>query len=181
MRRAEDPYLVLLVGVALALSGCGGPTLPERDEEAPIQTDRLAYELVPADDGLPGVETVIGYEFTNRTGAPLYIVNCNGATAQVLEKRVDGEWVVVWGNVIPQCLSPAIVIEPGQTIPRELEVFGGDPGCNCAPTFTVEERSGVYRLVLPDVLSSFDPDARPFGTPLPKADRVSNEFRLDED
>lgn len=172
--------LVLLAGLSslVLLAACQNPLALPRDEAAPIQTDRLEYTLRPSDSGLDGVETRIRYEYTNRTDGPLFIVNCRGATSIVLEREIAGQWEVVWANIIPACLSPAIELGPGQTIERELLVFGGDPGCNCVPKFEVEDREGVYRMVLTDVTSSFDPGSHPFGPLLPAEQRRSNRFRI---
>lgn len=160
---------------ALAMLACGSPFAPGRDLGSPIQTEHLLYEL---DRVALGVETEIRYELTNRTDGPVFIVNCNGATGVLLEKRIDGRWVKAWGNVTPDCLSPPIVVASGETISRTLSVFGGDPGCECGPTFSAGDRDGIYRIVLPDVLESFDPDTYPFGAQIPKDERVSNRFRL---
>lgn len=162
---------------AALAAACGSPLGFERDVEAPIQTSRLDYELREVDRG---VETDIEYEFRNRTSAPIFIVNCNGSTGVRLEKLIGGEWVGAWGNTTPDCLSPPIVIDPGQAVTRTLSVFGGHPGCGCAPQFSFEEREGIYRMVLVDVLDSFDENLSPFGTQIPEEERVSNRFRLDE-
>lgn len=126
------------------------------------------------------METEIGYELTNATAGPIFIVNCNGLTEVRLEKQVDGEWVHAWGNTVPDCLSPPIVIEPDESTRRTLSVFGGDPGCRCAPQFAFEDRAGTYRLVLIEVRDSFEDETLSFGAQIPLAARVSNPFRLTE-
>jgi hypothetical protein len=155
--------------------GCHSPLDIERDTAAPIQTDRLEYRLLRT---TLGVETEIGYELTNATAGPIYIVNCNGSTEVRLEKQVHGEWVHAWGKSVPDCLGPPIVLEPGEVTERTLSVFGGDPGCRCAPQFAFEDRERTYRLVLIEVRDAFDEETLSFGAPVPLDARVSNPFRL---
>lgn len=64
-------------GLVVLATACSSPLGFERDVEAPIQTERLRYQLRRVDFG---VETDIEYEFTNGTSGPVFIVNCNGST-----------------------------------------------------------------------------------------------------
>lgn len=169
--------LVFAIVLPLLAAGCGSPVDVEEPPQAPIRTEFLQYELRAAGDG---VRTEISYTFANAADDPIYIVNCQGATPVVLEKKVEGEWVTVWGNAVNDCPSPPVVIGSGEDALRTLSVYGGNPGCGCGPQFSVADRSGVYRLVLTDVLWSFDPEARPFGARVPRAFRVSNSFQLTE-
>lgn len=169
-------HAISVLAVHLA-AACSSPVDLDRDPEAPIQTERLQYELQRTDDA---VQADISYTFTNKTETPVFIVNCNGSTAVRLEKRVEGQWTVAWGNIVPACLSPPIVVDAGESVTRTLFVYGGDPGCSCAPKFSVEDREGIYRIVLTNVLESFDEDAYRFGPTAPKRYRVSNAFQLTE-
>ena len=139
-----------------------------------IQTDATTYQLVSDADGL---STEIPYVFENRTGASVYLVNCNGVFALRLERLERGQWNVAWSPVLPLCLSPPIVIEAGATFAATLHVWGSPPNQNSAPSFDVADPSGTYRLVWDAALSSFQ-DYLPFGEPIPFPYRVSNPFTL---
>lgn len=148
--------------------------LRTRDASALFQTDSLGYTLAAGDRGYSGV---IGVQFTNRTGQTVYFVNCNGATGVRLEKRIGDQWQSVWSPVLSACLSPPITVQPGATRDFRIAVFGGYPGSNTAPQFTVADIAGDYRAVWPDALRSYQ-DRLPFGEPLALAHRVSNTFVL---
>lgn len=176
-----SPSTLLRVTLAFAavLAACAdGPLAPGRDTDAPIQTDRLAYRLERVDDR---VQTSIGYSFTNTGSTPLFIQNCGGATGIALEKRVDGAWMAVWGNIVPACLSQAIALLPGQSLEGELLVDAGLPLCQCgAPPFATPEVEGVYRMVFTSVLDAQTGDGFAAGDPVPVARRSSNRFALDD-
>jgi hypothetical protein len=54
--------------------GCGDePLVPERDEEAPFQTERLAYEA-SVSDGRVRLEVTVTY--TNHSDEARYIARC---------------------------------------------------------------------------------------------------------
>lgn len=162
--------------LAVALVACDdGPFAPDREDDAPIQTDRLAYELERIEGRL---ETSIQYVFTNRGSTAVFIQNCNGATGIALEKRIDGVWTAVWGNVVPQCLSQAIALLPGQTISGELLV---DADCGCGvPRFETPELEGLYRMVFTEVFDAQTGDGFAAGEPVPVDRRRSNRFALDD-
>lgn len=161
--------------IAVAVSGCTSTLEPiERDEELLLQTDRLAYDLDRDDLGF---ETEIPYAFTNRTGAAVYLVNCGGAWALRLDRKVGNGWEQAWGPVIPSCLSPPIVIEAGEVFSDTLRVWGSRPGRDAHPQWDVADPSGTYRIVWVAALSSFE-DRVPFGPQIPLEHRVSNAFHL---
>lgn len=96
-------------------------------------------------------------------------------TSVVLEKVIDGKWKGVWSPILPLCLSPPITVPgSGGTYRSSLWVFGGYPGTNTAPKFSISDIPGTYRAVWYGVLRSYE-DA-PFGPPLELANRVSNRF-----
>ena len=146
-----------------------------RDVGALFQTDSLRYKLRASSMGYDGE---IGVTFTNRTGETVYIVNCKQATAISLEKRMAGKWTKVWSPPIPLCLSPPITVAPGATYRTRVWIFGGYPGSNANPQFSVTDIAGEYRAVWGQVLSSYQTKSLPHGTPLPIDRRVSNRFLL---
>lgn len=154
----------------------GGAALV-RDAEAAFQTDHLSYTLVTTPKGVEGEIAVV---FTNRTGGPVFFVNCNGFPSLVMEQQLGDHWVLAWGPATQDCLSAPITVEPNQEYHAVVHVFGAHPGTNMAPTFPVETTPGVYRLVWHDVLRTYDPNAFPHhGEALPVEQRISNRFRID--
>jgi hypothetical protein len=178
----------VVVGIAVLVGACSGAGVMEppeagarlagdRDTGAAFQTDSLVYTLVR---GPQGIEGRIGYVFTNPTDAPVYIVNCRAQTALRLQKHTDAGWIDAWSPVVLDCLSPPIVVPPGDRRADEVPVFAGAPGSNVHPQFLVDRVPGVYRIVWHHVLSSYDDRRYPFGEPLPLEQRVSNRFELRE-
>ena len=173
---------ILSAGVVLLLllpSGCrldmlsvGGSA---GDDDAPIRTDTRQYTL--REEGV-GLGTDIDITFRNHSGRTIYLVNCNGLLAPVLEKRVGGEWVPFWSPVLPQCLSEPITIEPGATIARRLQVWGALPGNNWGPEWKSPDVAGTYRIVLHSAVHDYNPNAYPFGPEVALRYRVSNPFTL---
>jgi hypothetical protein len=183
-------FLALPMLLVLLLSGCShgvsdvpadrsraqaDPAGLSRDTDAAFQTDSLSYTLVSTRYGLEGQVALV---FTNPTSAAAYIVNCRGDTSLRLEKRVDDQWVPAWAPVVRECLSPPIVVQPGERHSGVLRVFGGFPSTNLHPQFVVDPIPGVYRIVWADVLRTYNDRAYPFGEPLPAEQRVSNRFEL---
>lgn len=188
------PYVVLAALLLFGLGACsssaqpsaapsvempsGSPTerLGELGEgNEPIGTESDHYELRREDDWL---RADISYKFTNRTGGPVYLVNCNRGFVLQLERLTDSGWQRAWSPAQNDCLSPPIVIDPGSTFDHTLKVVAGLPGTNMHPQFDVEDPSGIYRIVWIDALSSFDAEKRPFGSQIPLEERISNPFRL---
>jgi hypothetical protein len=158
------------------LGGCGdtlGP--PERDLTAPIQTDETSYSL--RDDWV-GLAAEIPLRWENQTANTLYIVNCRGALAPVLEKRVGWRWEVFWTPTLQACLSPPIVIEPGAVLVDTLHLWGALPGNNAGPEFKSDDVGGVYRIVMHSVVFNYDSDRQGFGDPVALEYRISNLFAL---
>ena len=162
----------LLLGI---LAACSSSTAPESRDEGPLlQTRQLEYVL--AGDGR-GWATEIDYEYTNSSDETVYLVNCNGSFALVLERLDGDEWKIAWAPVLLACLSAPITIRPGEVFQDTLRVWGSPPGTNTAPQFALQDPDGVYRIVWVDALSSFQ-DRLPFGERIPLSRRVSNRFIL---
>jgi hypothetical protein len=140
-----------------------------------LTTDSASYLLTP---DWVGLKTTIGIRFENRSDRTMYIVNCRGGLAPVLQKRVSGQWVEYWSPVVLMCLSPPIVIEPGAHIERSLPIWGALPGNNAAPEWRSPDVPGTYRMVLGSVVWNYSDRGQSFGDPVPLELRVSNEFTL---
>lgn len=139
-----------------------------------LQTGFLSYHLDVVGEGL---QTEIRYTFTNRTGAAVYLVNCDGVFEMGLEWHTGGVWAHAWGPLVNDCVSPPMVIERDAAFTGTLLVSGGRPGTDIHPEFSTEDPDGNYRIVWNGVLSSFQ-DELPFGPEIPLEARTSNAFTL---
>ncbi|MEX0891826.1 MAG: hypothetical protein WEB88_06605 [Gemmatimonadota bacterium] len=170
----------LALGLLVAgTAGCDalGISAGNDEQRTALVTGGAEFELADAFSGR-GVGTDIPIGFINPYDEPVYIVNCNGQLAPLLEKRVDGEWVEFWHGISDMCLSPPIVIQPRAAFSRLLQVRGAYPGRDVLPEWASSDVAGEYRLVLNSMVFDFDPDGRPFGTDVPRSARTSNTFRL---
>jgi len=157
-----------------ASPGCREPLAP-RSGTAPIQTDAAVYQL---EAGSTGYAATIEFVFTNPRQAAVYVVNCGGIAPPGLEKSVHGAWIRAWSAIVPQCLSPPIVIAAGQEYHGKLNLLAGYPTNNVYPKFDTPHIAGEYRLVWYGVFSSYDHRAYPFGEELPLEERISDPFTL---
>ena len=165
---------VLAFAPLLLLASCEGGLLAPDDADPAIRTSADEYVLETTSIGW---ETQIPFTYVNRSAGPYYLVNCNGAYGFHLEKWIDGRWVLAYTPVLPACLSPVIRIDAGSLFPSSIAVFAGFPGTNWHPKFQIADPEGTYRIVL-EALQSYDESGFPFGTDVPREERVSNEFRL---
>lgn len=168
---------LVLSGLAVSCdspSVASPPSLISRDDDALFQTDSLGYTLRASPGGFYGE---IGVTFTNRSSGTVYIVNCGGITAVQFERRVNAGWQMVWSAVVRACLSEPITVPAGATYRTRVWIFGGYPGSNSYPQFSIPDIAGEYRAVWVNVLSSYQ-ERLPFGDPLPLEQRVSNRFML---
>jgi len=158
-----------LIGlVSLLSSSCAREAKPTRPAEAPIVTDRERYELQP---GPFGYEGTIVASFTAPKDTTAYIVHCNGAISWGLQRLVEGRWDNAWVAVTNACLSPPIVVPGNGAYTDTLTIVSsGDQGA-------IEP--GMYRVAWFNILTSFDPEARPFGEELPIERRVSKPIAID--
>lgn len=165
----RDTTLVVIAGT-MALDA----TLA-RELSAPIQTDRLRYELAQTELAW---ETTIPFTFRNQSPGIAYLAHCQGSYFLELEKLVNGSWVLGWAPVVPLCLSlEPIQVASGGIFQDSIPVIAGRPGTNLAPKFEVPDPEGMYRIVI-HALSSYDSHTFPFGPELPLSQRISNPFRI---
>ena len=162
---------LLVVGICF-LPACSSTNAPDPPL---LQTDSLVVRLVREGDLL---RTSIPYTFTNRTGGPVYLLNCRGRFGLHLEREDAGGWTLAWSPVSLACLSPPIVIDEAEVWVDTLDVVAGIPDSNAWPRFDIADPAGTYRIVWGAAFSSYRPDGPPWGRPLPWAERVSNTFQL---
>jgi len=170
----------LLCASAMVLStfGCE-PMSPPGIEDTALVTDGTSFRLereVAA--GHVWYSTRIPYSFTNRTGSKVYLPNCRDGFDLSLQMKEAGEWDHIWSPILLDCLSPPIVIEPGEEYETILTVSGCLSG-NCAPRLVLPpDPSTPVRILWGRALSSYDPDGPPWGELIPLEERVSNRFTL---
>ncbi len=167
--------LATLLGL-LVVAGCA-PTV-ERPQTPPkpspsvgLATDSLRYVLTP---GPYGPETRIVATFRAPADTTAWILHCNGAIAWGLQRQVEGAWRDAWVAMTNSCLSPAFVVR-GDSAFVDTLVFTPSAG---AVIDSAGFGPGTYRVAMYDVLTSFDPEARPFGPDLPIERRVSAPITL---
>lgn len=181
MRRSARTFVPAAAFAALLAAGCASVDVTAPGDmaagDAPIRTSATSYTLHATGGGY-GVDIPI--RFHNVTGRTLYIVNCHSILVPVLEKRVGDAWQPWWSGVTPLCLSPPIVIRPGEVLERTLPVWGALPGRNTMPAWEDQQIEGTYRIVMTSVVFNYrDSAATPgFGESVPLEYRVSNEFEL---
>ena len=165
------PMIEIPLGaVVLCLVGCGSPLSVDRDEIPLLQTDALTYEWRSR---RWHSELDIPYVFENRSGTTVFLVNCNGDTAPLLERTNGIEWEAAPGpgRIRAGCLSAPVIIDPGGVFYDTLRLLALPEDEDTLP-------EGVYRLIWDIALTSFDRDSFPLGKALPTELRVSNAFVL---
>jgi hypothetical protein len=170
--------LILAATVSLPTACQGlGPLSPEPDAQGAaagtgLRTDGSSYLLEPQ---WVGLRTEIGISFANMSDRRMYIPNCNGGLYTPLEKRVDGGWESYWSPLSAMCSSAPIIIEPGATLNRTINVWGALPlpGTNAAPGWASTDVEGTYRMVLGGVFWNGRTSEM-----VPLELRTSNEFTL---
>lgn len=180
---------IIALALLLVLAACRPATRPDETStrvdpsasvtapphtDGPVQTDRSAYVL---SDG-PSREATIVTTLRAPADQTLYIMNCNGATGVTLQRKVGEEWVYARLVAMNACLSPPIVVAPGEEHTASIELRE-DAGSMSGASGANMLESGIYRVVWSGVLTSFDSDVRGFGPELPLEQRVSEPFRID--
>lgn len=167
--------LSTVLAATLLLAACNPPPSVERDPAPLLQTDTLAYELVEDEAGF---RTTIPYTYRNETGGAVYLANCNGDVRPLLEMDRNGFWFPAWEPFRTDCLSPPVVIGPGETYADTLHLRGAPPASNLLPVFVFPEIQGVYRMVWFQAHAALDSTTLQPSDPLPLEQRVSNPFVL---
>lgn len=173
--RLSTPAACGVLAIAGLVIGCGAVTAPDYEGDAPLQTDRLAYQLQR--DGDDNLRVEIPFTYHNRTGKTVYLLNCHADVSPSLQKWQGGEWVIAWSPILLLCLSQPIEVESDAVYEYTLHVFAAPRGSTTFPQFEVPEIDGTYRLVWHAPVHDYDHDS-PSGTPLTLENRVSNNFTL---
>jgi hypothetical protein len=117
---------IAVLAALFAVAGCSSPeSQAERANGVEIggalRTDARSYRLKR---DWVALKTEIGIRLTNQSQQTMYIVNCRGGMHTPLDKWVDGRWVRYLTPIGADCLSAPIVVEPGATLTRSVEVWG---------------------------------------------------------
>lgn len=140
---------------------------------APIRTDRSSYALT---NGSQGPEATIVATLRAPADRTLYILNCNGASGLTMQRKSGEAWVYSWVVAMNACMSPPIVVPPGGEHTGRLYLH--DRAGAVPDPAGGRLVSGTYRVVWTGVLTSFDPNARGYGSELPMEERVSAPFTI---
>ena len=167
---------IALALLALLSSSCTPRTTPPSPHGAPIRTDSERYVLRP---GQFGNQATIIATFSAPRDTAVHILHCNGAISWGLQQLVEDHWTDAWVAATNACLSPPIVVPAGGAHTDTLTIVpqGGavlNPGEGDEGIVP-----GTYRVVWYHVLTSFDPNARPFGNELSLEQRVSDPIVIE--
>ena len=176
------PGLCLLVLVRCAgpeqrpVSPAAGPA-PEIAKQSPVVTDRARYVLT---SGPYGPQATIVATFRAPAERAVYLINCNGATTPGLQRREGERWVNAWVAETNGCFASPIVVAAGTTHTETMTVVSRAEAPDPAQRTGMRITSGTYRVVLHNVLASFNPAApQAPAEELPIEERVSAPITIE--
>lgn len=143
-----EKTLILFVYVLVTsfLGGCINSSyeeetlLKEELENFSLHIDEEVYQIPNGETNL-----VVAYTLINNTRQNLYPGSCLGAFSDILEKQVDGEWVIAYEPVCPDILQSPIKVEPGATYDALIHLSIPTSGSNNV-TWKVDDIEGEYRV-----------------------------------
>lgn len=144
-----------------------GPSFHVADEEAIVLHLRSGPERI---------EGEIPFRFTNRTDRMFAVANCSGVYDVGLQRWDGNDWVVVYSNVVPDCLSPLIMIAGGDVFVDSFQIYAHLGSGTGDPPWSLEAIDGRYRLLIFPQWDAGSGDGRLVD--VPDEHRVSNEFRI---
>lgn len=173
-RAAPAAILMTVLSACARAWGPADPPLAVVPPEAWLRTD-LAEYTVRLEEGDHAVDFQL--EYTNLLGQAVAVPACRVPYRPALEKLVDGEWTRALTPVEPLCISPPLVIPPGETYAFSFELRAAAPGSDRWPQLEVPGAEGTYRLVW--FVGLHDPAADTgVGDLLPLEQRASHAFSL---
>lgn len=161
-------------GLAVDSARCDG----ERRGTLAIVTDRDTVVLRKEGSGRGAYLTgTMEFAFTNPLEHPVHVPGCQRPSPPVLEKWIDGEWVLAYANPIALCLTiPPYEIGPGETVRHEYRFFDDLSSRIGFRRLPVEEIPGTYRMVW-EVFGEVDEGVA--RDPIPLEHRISNVFTIE--
>ena len=165
-----------LIAVALifATVACGQARTSASAVARPsLTTDSARYTVR---FGRPYYRVRIGFVYRNGTSAPVSANYCRSPAPPMLEKWVDGRWVLAYAPAMLLCKSePPFRVASGEEYRSVIDVAAAKPGLHFGPELAVASIPGIYRLRW--ILSTGpDPDDRTLGT----VEAISASFELVE-
>ncbi len=168
--------ILLVMAACTAKPESGSPASAPPEPVVPIRTDRDRYVLRPQPFG--HVATIVA-TFTAPRDTTVYILHCNGAISWGLQRLEGGQWTDAWAATTNGCLSPPFVVPGGDVRTDTLGLVSrNDVPLSGSIQHHVEP--GTYRVVWYNVLTSFDPEARPLGPELSLEQRVSGPITIEQ-
>lgn len=164
------------MALVAGLAGCDSGPAPRRDASAPLQTERLTYEMTPRPGGW---STDIAFRFRNDAADTIYWPHCGRQLSISLDRLAPDSIADFWEPALFLCLSGTpVVIPPGGIYVDTLRVEGAEPGTGGSSAFSRRDLNGTYRMVWRGLLFHYDGRAARSGDPVPLRYRISNRFRL---
>ena len=115
---------IAILASALSLAGCGRElaTAPKASANviltgAALVVEGSSFSLLGFDHGFRGE---IPYRFTNVSDQPVSLLNCLGGYGVWLERKEGAAWQTGYAGIRLGCLSPPIVIAPGEQLADTL-------------------------------------------------------------
>ena len=173
---------IAILASALSLAGCGRElaTAPKASANviltgAALVVEGSSFSLLGFDHGFRGE---IPYRFTNVSDQPVSLLNCLGGYGVWLERKEGAAWQTGYAGIRLGCLSPPIVIAPGEQLADTLRIHAGQAGSNFFPQFRTPDPAGTYRLVIGSAYWNYTHDGPSWGDEIPAELRTSAEFQL---
>ena len=170
----------LMVLAVLSGACSAGVTELDRETEAPLQTDRLTYNLRHPEGGSDApAMVVIPFTYRNDTGQTVFQLSfCGTPVRPTVFRATEAGWIPAMNRAVNDCLSvTGLPIPPGHTYEDTVRFR---PAPDLLGSRSV---SGVYRLswahwVVHDFHEPGDANPGDYGVVLPEEETVSNRFRV---
>ncbi|REL38316.1 hypothetical protein DYD21_06835 [Rhodohalobacter sp. SW132] len=111
-------------------------------EDFSIKSDQEVYNIDQEDSPLK-----ITYSYINKGNQNFYPGSCLGVPSDVLEKLVDGEWIIAYSPVCPDILRSPIKIEPVKSYEAAIHLSPSiwDPESE-DESWHISDIEGTYRV-----------------------------------
>lgn len=163
------------IALTLFLTACSGTiTEPEAGPSFHVADEEAIVLHLRA--GPDRIEGEIPFRLANRTDRMFAVANCNGVYDVALQRWDGSNWVVVYSNVVPDCLGPPIMIASGDVFVDSFQIYAHPGSGTDDPPWSLEAIDGRYRLVIFPQWDAGGGDGRMVD--VPDEHRVSNEFRI---
>lgn len=172
--------LILLLGAILLLlvPGCLLIDGTDNDNSVQFRTTQDLYEPVIVTEIAVFMNFEIATRLENTGDEDIVLIGCINPSMPVLQKFVEGDWVVVYAVVELRCISPPWFLKPGEVHRDTLRVSTIlDP--NVVPEAKWDNGipvDGMYRLKRMIYGSGFEGDFPQDLLPLPQ--RVTQTFEV---